>query len=68
MQRVFGSAIAFAAVLYGLVGTFGYMRFCDHTPGNILEFAEQAKKANEATFPADDRLITAARIAETEVT
>ena len=65
MQRVFGSAIAFAAVLYGLVGTFGYMRFCDHTPGNILEFAEQAKKANEATFPADDRLITAARIAET---
>mmetsp|Transcript_36915 Transcript_36915/g.60037 ORF Transcript_36915/g.60037 Transcript_36915/m.60037 type:complete len:525 (+) Transcript_36915:1947-3521(+) len=55
MRNVFRNAITFALTIYSVSGSFGYLRFKDDVPDNILAFGY---------FATDDYLIAAARIAE----
>ena len=64
MRRVFGLAMVFVTVLYVVTGTFGSLRFCEASPGNILGFPGQGD-ASCGHFEADDALITVARLAQT---
>ena len=54
----------FVTVLYVVTGSFGSLRFCDATPGNILGFPGQGD-ASCGHFEANDVLITIARLAQT---
>ena len=54
----------FVTVLYVVTGSFGSLRFCDATPGNILGFPGQGD-ASCGHFEANDALITIARLAQT---
>lgn len=64
MRTVFGLAMVFATCIYVLAGTFGSLRFCDKTPGDILGFPGNGEN-NCGHFPRDDVLITVARLAQT---
>eukprot|EP00940_MAST-03C_sp_MAST-3C-sp2_P002169 g2169.t1 len=64
MRKVFGLAMFFVTVLYVVVGSFGSLRFCDHTPGDILAFPG-GSDGNCGHFPTSDALITVARLAQT---